>query len=290
MKGIVLAGGRATRLYPATECISKQLLPVFDKPMVYYPLSILMLMGISEILVISTPEESERFAKLLGGGSRWGIAISYAVQERAEGIAQALLIAKDFLGGEGCCLILGDNIFYGQSLAPFLQRCVAENRGATLFAYRVSRPERYGVVLFDKEMRATKIVEKPEKPLSRYAVTGLYIYDSDAVAIASTLTPSKRGELEISDLNQRYLECGKADVVRLGRGVAWLDAGTFEALLEASHFIETMQKRQGVKIACLEEIAYRMGRVPLSLLEERGKELSNNSYGRYLLELAAEER
>jgi glucose-1-phosphate thymidylyltransferase len=282
-KGILLAGGSGTRLYPATHVVSKQLLPVYDKPMVYYPLSTLMLAGIREILVISTPQDTPRFEQLLGDGSRWGISLRYAVQPRPEGIAQAFLIGADFIGRDPCALVLGDNIFYGHDLAVLVQAAAAKSEGATIFAYHVRDPERYGVVEFDAQGRAISIEEKPRQPKSRYAVTGLYFYDNDVVAIARSLRPSARGELEITDVNRWYLERGRLEVVPLGRGYAWLDTGTHEALLEASRFIETIERRQGLKIACPEEIAYRMGYIDACQLEELAAAYRNNGYGEYLL-------
>lgn len=289
IKGIILAGGAATRLYPATEVISKQLLPIYDKPMIYYPLSVLMLMGIRDILIISTPSDTPRFQQLLGNGSKWGIRLTYAAQEKPEGLAQAFIIGKSFIGSDRCCLILGDNLFYGHDLVGILRKCANSNEKATIFAYKVKHPEQYGVVEFDQAMNPLSIVEKPSKPSSRYAVTGLYLYDSDVVKIAESLRPSARGELEITDINRLYLERKELSVKILSRGIAWLDTGTFESLLEASTFIETIQKRQGVKIACLEEIAYRMGYLTLKELEEMGKELQQNSYGQYLLNIVDEE-
>jgi glucose-1-phosphate thymidylyltransferase len=282
-KGILLAGGSGTRLYPATHVVSKQLLPVYDKPMVYYPLSTLMLAGIREILVISTPQDTPRFEQLLGDGSRWGISLRYAVQPRPEGIAQAFLIGADFIGRDPCALVLGDNIFYGHDLAVLVRAAAAKSEGATIFAYHVRDPERYGVVEFDAQGRAISIEEKPRQPKSRYAVTGLYFYDNDVVAIARGLSPSARGELEITDVNRWYLERGRLEVVPLGRGYAWLDTGTHEALLEASRFIETIERRQGLKIACPEEIAYRMGYIDARQLEELAAAYRNNGYGEYLL-------
>ena len=284
-KGIVLAGGSGTRLYPITRSISKQLLPVYDKPMIYYPLSVLMLAGIREVLVITTPEDVEAFRRLLEDGSQWGIRISYAIQQKPEGLAQALLIGEEFTGGRPVCLILGDNIFYGQSLAQRLQVVAAREDGATVFAYRVRDPERYGVVDFDERGRALDIVEKPAQPRSHFAVTGLYFYDADAAAIAGQLRPSPRGELEITDLNREYLRRGKLQVELLGRGAAWLDTGTHESLLQAAQFVEVVEARQGLKICCVEEIAWRMGFIDGRQLRALAEPLAKNGYGEYLLAL-----
>jgi glucose-1-phosphate thymidylyltransferase len=287
MKGLILAGGSGLRLYPMTQVISKQLLPVYDKPMIYYPLSILMLAGIREILVISTPQDTPRFESLLGNGSRFGLSISYAVQHAPEGLAQAFVIAEDFIDGEPCSLILGDNIFYGSDLEPKLQRAAGRTDGASVFAYAVSDPERYGVVEIDADERAVSLEEKPARPKSRYAVTGLYFYDASVCERARALRPSARGELEITDLNRTYLERGELAVEVLGRGTAWLDTGTQESLLAASNFVETIEERQGFKICCPEEIAYYMGYINEGDLRTLAEPLASSGYGDYLLSLVS---
>jgi glucose-1-phosphate thymidylyltransferase len=290
MKGIVLAGGSGTRLHPLTHSVSKQMLPVYDKPMIYYPLSVLMMAGIREILVISTPRDLPGFRDLLGDGDKWGIRLTYAEQPRPEGIAQSLLIGRDFLAGDSCCLILGDNIFYGHGLVRILRDAAAANRGATVFGYWVKDPERYGVVELDAEGRVLSIVEKPKHPRSRYAVTGLYLYDGRAPAFAAEQRPSARGELEITDLNNRYLKEGLLDVVTLGRGMAWLDTGTHESLMQASNFMETIEQRQGLKVCCPEEVAWEQGWITDAQVQSLGQAMANNGYGRYLLELVTRER
>jgi glucose-1-phosphate thymidylyltransferase len=288
MKGIILAGGSGTRLYPVTHVVSKQLLPVYDKPMIYYPLSTLMLAGLRDILIISTPEDTHRFAELLGDGERWGINLSYAVQPSPDGLAQAFTIGREFIGNDPCSLVLGDNIFYGQSFSRDLQHAAQLKSGALVFAYPVHDPERYGVVEFDEAGKAISIEEKPKKPKSRYAVTGLYFYDNDVVKLATDLKPSARGELEITDLNRLYLEAGKLRVQVMSRGMAWLDTGTHDSLFEAGQYIQTIERRQGLMIACPEEIAYHFGYINGDQLEALAKPVAKSGYGQYLLALRSE--
>ena len=286
-KGIILAGGSGTRLYPITKGVSKQLLPIYDKPMIYYPLSVLMLAGISEVLIISTPDDIDGFKRLLADGKELGIDISYAVQPSPDGLAQAFIIGEEFIGDSNVCLVLGDNIFYGQGFTPLLRQAVNRQKGATVFGYQVKDPERFGVVAFDEDKRAISIEEKPLKPKSNYAVTGLYFYDNDVIEIAKQVKPSDRGEVEITTVNQMYMQRGDLNVELLGRGFAWLDTGTHESLLEAAQFVETIEKRQGYKVACLEEIAYNNGWLNKDDLKRIGTELSKNSYGQYLLSLGS---
>lgn len=285
-KGIVLAGGSGTRLYPITRGISKQLLPVYDKPMIYYPLSALMLAGIRDILVITTPEDSEQFKRLLGDGSQWGVRLQYAVQPKPDGLAQAFIIGEEFIGDDHVALVLGDNIFFGHGLSELLERATSSNAGATVFAYQVRDPERYGVVSFDDSGYATELVEKPREPKSNWAVTGLYFYDNDVVAHAKSIRPSDRGELEITDVNKCYLEAGRLEVAKMGRGFAWLDTGTFHSLVDAALFVQTLEERQGVKIACLEEIAYGQGFIDRSHLLDLAGLYRKSGYGDYLERVA----
>ena len=288
-KGIILAGGSGTRLYPITKGVSKQLLPIYDKPMIYYPLSVLMLAGIREVLIISTPDDIEGFKRLLGDGSELGIDISYAVQPSPDGLAQAFIIGEEFIGDSNVCLVLGDNIFYGQGFTPLLRQAVNRQKGATVFGYQVKDPERFGVVAFDEDKRAISIEEKPVKPKSNYAVTGLYFYDNDVIEIAKKVKPSHRGEVEITTVNQMYMERGDLNVELLGRGFAWLDTGTHESLLEAAQFVETIEKRQGYKVACLEEIALNNGWLTRKQVADIGRSMSKNAYGQYLISLAGAE-
>jgi len=288
MKGLILAGGSGTRLYPVTHVTSKQLLPVYDKPMIYYPLSTLMLAGLRDILIISTPQDTGRFSELLGDGKTWGINIQYAVQPSPDGLAQAFLIGREFIAGDASALVLGDNIFYGQSFSKQLQKAATQEKGATIFAYPVKDPERYGVVEFDKDGKAISLEEKPKEPKSRYAITGLYFYDDQVVDLAASLKPSPRGELEITDINRRYLEAGTLHVQIMSRGMAWLDTGTHDSLFEAGLFIQTVERRQGLKIACPEEIAYRLGYITAEQLEALAEPVKRSGYGQYLLSLLRE--
>ncbi|MBU7450176.1 glucose-1-phosphate thymidylyltransferase RfbA [Leuconostoc citreum] len=290
MKGIILAGGSGTRLYPITKSTSKQLVPIYDKPMIYYPMSVLMLAGIKDFLIISTPEYTSQFEQLFNDGSDLGLNIQYKVQPQPNGLAEAFILGEEFIGDDSVALILGDNIFYGANLSEMLQAAAAKKSGATVFGYQVRDPERFGVVAFDENQKAVSIVEKPEQPKSNYAVTGLYFYDNDVINIAKSISPSERGELEISDVNQAYLDRGDLDVQVMGRGFAWLDTGTHDSLLEASSFIATIQKQQNLKVASLEEIAYRMGYITLTQLEALAQPLKKNDYGQYLLRLVATER
>ena len=288
-KGIILAGGSGTRLYPITKGVSKQLLPIYDKPMIYYPISVLMLAGIQDILIITTPEDKESFERLLGNGSQFGVRLQYAIQPSPDGLAQAFIIGEEFIGDSNVCLVLGDNIFYGQGFTPMLKQAVARAKGATVFGYQVKDPERFGVVEFDEHKRAISLEEKPKQPKSNFAVTGLYFYDNDVIQIAKEVKPSDRGELEITTVNQMYLERGDLSVELLGRGFAWLDTGTHASLLEAAQFVETLEKRQGYKVACLEEIAFNQGWLSKEQVLKIGQSMSKNDYGQYLISLVVEE-